>query len=761
MDNLFNRVTEGLVHLVMRARWLILAAIVVLTGLAARQAMRVEFDSSVEAWFVDHDPTMVSYQEFLKRFGQDEVVIVGLFAGNVYTPEFLQTLDKFTTAVADAPHVRSATSLANARLVVAGDEGTAMEPLFKTPPTTEAEVAAIRARVENGPPMVRGLVGGNAAATAVIVTLDNDCHGTDKQAKLVAGIKACGAALPQSVTMRVAGTPVVNVGMFQYAERDLRVLIPVALLLVFGTTYFLYRRVRASLIPIYTVGVAVIWVFGTMSLLGWKTNILHSAMVLVLIVCGVANSIHILAAYFREREHGLDPESAACRAVSEIMRAALFANLTTVVGFLSLLSTDLEPIRQYGVLAALGSFFAFVLSVIGVPPLLPYVRPPLHSTHEEGEGSWFVRIVHALSKPSVRSSKIVVACTLLVLLPCVYAIMQLNATANPMNYFKTNDPLRRDIEQIDEMLSGSTTVEFLVTAPEHGLIDRDKLERIDKFEEFLRAQPAVMQVFSLVDALKEYQRAKDPDGTAELPHARRVGTIARGMVRAAPEEMKSLVQDDFTIGRITARIRLADADQLTPKIAEIDAKLASEFSNKQDLAIEGTGFIKLISAMQDYLITSQLKSLPTAAIMISVMMMILLRSWKLGVLAMVPNLVPIAIGMALMSVLGIRLDPGTVMTATVAIGLVVDDTAHFLVHLRDQTAHDLPIEQRISQTMLVAGSPIIATSVILVVGFLALTLGSFNPTVYFGVITAGVIAIAVICDLIITPAILIVVRPKL
>ncbi|MBL8827461.1 MAG: MMPL family transporter, partial [Planctomycetaceae bacterium] len=410
MDNLFNRVTDALITGVMRLRWLVLGLIALTTLLAAWQASRVQFDSSVEAWFVDHDPTMVSYREFLKRFGQDEVVIMGLFTKDVYQPEFLAGLQKFTAAVETLPHVRSATSLANARVLSGGEEGTSMEPLITTAPTNAAESAALRQKVESGPPLVRGLVGDKGAATAVIVTLEDSCRGTDAQGELVAAVRALQNQLPPNSTMRIAGTPVVNVGMFQYAERDLRVLVPVALLLVFVTTYFLYRRFRASLVPIFNVGIAIIWVFAIMALLGWKTNILHAAMVLVLIVCGVANSIHILAAYFRELEHGHDRETAAVRAVGEIMRAALFANLTTVVGFLSLLNTDLEPIRQYGVLAALGSVFAFLLSVIGVPPLLPFVRPPKHATHSDDEHTWYVKIVHLLARPSRQSSiKVVIA----------------------------------------------------------------------------------------------------------------------------------------------------------------------------------------------------------------------------------------------------------------------------------------------------------------------------------------------------------------
>ncbi|MCZ7586438.1 MAG: MMPL family transporter [Deltaproteobacteria bacterium] len=208
-------------------------------------------------------------------------------------------------------------------------------------------------------------------------------------------------------------------------------------------------------------------------------------------------------------------------------------------------------------------------------------------------------------------------------------------------------------------------------------------------------------------------------------------------------------------------MRFSDAQQLSHNVPLIERALAEHFSG-DDLRIEMTGFLKLMSDMERYIMDSQIKSFTIAFVVVSAMMMLLLRSVRLGLFAMIPNLMPILLGIAFMGTVGIKLDPGTIVIGCIALGLVVDDTVHFLVRLRRHLVEEnRGVPDAIERTMDEAGRPIIITSVLLAGGFLTLVMGSFAPNIYFGVITGMIILIALVADLVVLPAALLVIKPKI
>jgi uncharacterized protein len=220
------------------------------------------------------------------------------------------------------------------------------------------------------------------------------------------------------------------------------------------------------------------------------------------------------------------------------------------------------------------------------------------------------------------------------------------------------------------------------------------------------------------------------------------------------------VQDGYSLGRMSARVRFKDSAPALHALDELDAELARDFSTPE-LRVEATGFLKLMGQMENYILRSQIGSFAIAFSSITAMMILLLRSVRLGLFSMIPNLAPIAIGLGLMGWVGIPLDPGTVMIASIALGLVVDDTVHFMHRLRHPLAEGESLETAIRETMADTGRPIVATSLVLAAGYAVLGLGSFAPNVNFGVVTACVILIALVADLVMLPAALVLVRPRI
>jgi len=479
---------------------------------------------------------------------------------------------------------------------------------------------------------------------------------------------------------------------------------------------------------------------GLVGLLGWQINLLTPVLVMIILVVGVADAIHIFAAYFQELDGTRTPTAALHQALGHVLAPCLVTSLTTMAGFLSLLTSSLEPIRRFGTLAAVGTGLAFLLSIFLIPAAIQLV-PAGRSAEPSGRRSPMDRLLHLLGRPTRRRSVVVMLVSLLIVVAGAWSIQYLGVTANPMNYFEPGDPVRRDVEAIEADLGGAASLEFLVRAPNSGMTDLDVLRRLDAFEQWLAKLPSITRVDSLASLLKDVDGMGNPDREGRLPRSP-IGLLwtRKALEMAAPELLASRVRNDYSLGRISVRVKSADAD----KLAALGPQIEDVVRNKIT-----------------YLIRSQITSVLVAFGTITVVLLALFRSWKLALFSMIPNVGPIVLGLALMVALGIQLDPGTVMIATIALGLVVDDTCHFLVHLRRYVGQQMDLPEAIALTMQRTGRPIILSSLILAAGFAALLLGSFHPTIWFGLVSAFVLLVALVADLVVLPAALVVLRPKL
>ena len=752
-----------IVDAVLRHRLLVLGAVLAITVVAGYYASRVEFDSDIEIWFLEDDPNLVTYRDFLDRFSADEITVLGVFADDVFDPEVLGAIDKITEAAPDAvPHLWRVRSLTNVKIVRRRGPGhVAVERLTEGAPTDPDALAELREEALGNPLVAGNLVSADGKATAVILELDSKHNNFTDKVEFIEGLRGLARLhLPGSVEFHIAGGPPLDEAFYKYTERDFSLLGPAAALVVILAAFVLFRRVSAALVPLSVVGLASVWLFGLMGFLGLKINLVSSGLVALVLAVGVADSVHVLSDYYQALMGGMERDEAVAHATSTLIVPCLFTSLTTAAGFLSLLTSDLAPISEFGWLSAVGVVIAFLLSVTFIPCVLRYARPPDPAFVARQRDGRISRLLGWLGRPSPRRARATLGVSLVLVALAAWSITKLSTDANPMNYFLPGDPVRVAMQKVDTELGGSSSFEFLVTTRDGGLKDPEVLVVLDAFARRVESLPGTARVLSVLDSLKETRKALT-DGeevgiptTTDHPHlAAQLYLFLEG-----EDDFSNLVQGDYAVTRLTARVRLSEANKLTAEVHHIDAWLKETNSDK--LTIEPTGFVKLMADMEAYLFRSQVSSLSLAFVVITLMMFVLLRSVRLGLFSMIPNFVPIALGLAFMAVVGFPLDPGTVMIGSIALGLVVDDTVHFLVRLRRNLA-DAALPDAIDRSMAQTGRPIIITSLILAGGFATLGLGSFTPNVAFGLVSATVVLFALAADLVILPAVLLVLNPRL
>lgn len=749
-----------------------LIAVILLSIVAGFFAARVQFDTSIEVWFLEDDPALLTYRAFLDRFHADEIVVVAVFADDVFDPDALAAIARLTEAARDAPHARRVDSLTTVGLLERRGQALEVVPLFPTIPTSRAEAEAKRRAAMASPLVVDQVVARDGRAAAIIVQLAQVQNELDKKIELAAALRDAAAAEEARVagiSVVVSGGSVLDEAMFDASQRDFLVLGPAAVLLVITIAFLVFGRPSAAIVPLVVVGLTALWTFGVMGAFGYRINLITTAIIPVIVAIGVADSIHLLADYYQEAAGatvaGGGARGAVTRAIAHLIEPCLFTSATTAVGFASLRVSSLAPIREFGLLASVAVVFAFIVSFGLIPGVLGRLRPPdLAFAHRQRFGV-LSKVLVRLGRPGAAFRRTVLIGSIALVVASLLALRGIEVGSNPVSYFLPTNPARRDLERVEAALGGTVTIEVVCTSEDGQLLRHDNLERLDELQDWLESLPAVTHGLSFVDLLREANRVLHGGGAEHyvLPSAQTIAALPY-LVRAPDggerEDLQMLLTEDLQTARMIGLVRMSEARELANKAREVEAKLARDFPAGGGLRVEATGIVKLMGDMERYLVESQIKSLLVAFAVISGMMFLLLRSVRLGIFSMIPNLVPIIAGLAFMVLAGFALDPGTVMIGSIALGLVVDDTVHFLTRLGHQIRGGAPMEEAIPAAMRQTGRAIIVTSLALAASFSVMTLGSFGPSIAFGIVTTVVVILAAVADLVMLPAALLTIRPR-
>jgi hypothetical protein len=480
-------------------------------------------------------------------------------------------------------------------------------------------------------------------------------------------------------------------------------------------------------------------------------------MVPLFLAIGAADAIHVLAENDRQLDAGNTGIDAARACVERLWKPCLFTSLTTAAGLSALLASSLRPVREFGLIAAFGVLSAFVITMTLVPALLrlnggrQLTRRNRITLHI---GLYLRQAVSFFAHPPVRVAQAAIPVGVIVGLLGVASATRLDIGVNPMSWFRQDDSFRVATEHVDAALGGATALEFLVRAPDAGFRDPDMLRLLDDFERWMeRATPATVCI-SGVELIKEATRVAS-DGefrVARLPTM----TMMTHMIQdalAAQGELERWISPDFSAGRISCRLPLGSSADLGSQLDLIRAEIGRHFA-RAPITVQATGYGALIVQMEHHLVESQVLTISIAFVVVLLMLSVLIRSARIAGIAMLPNLLPVIAGVGLMPIMGISLNPGTVMVAAVALGIVVDDTAHLLVAMRRQLDSGADVGKALIQATEVVGRPVIITTIVMVGSMGMLTLGSFAPSIHFGVIAMTIVIVALFADLLLLPKLL-------
>ncbi|MBN1572361.1 MAG: RND family transporter [Deltaproteobacteria bacterium] len=755
-------------QLILKFRIPILAAILCIFTISLYGARDVSVDNSIKIWFVEDDPNMQDFAEFNKTYGGDEFISVALKTKNVDSIFNARDLKIISDISADLKKVKGVTyvvSVTDAVDVWGVEDGVHIGDLMEEFPKNEAEIEKLRERVFSNPLYIGTLISEDGKTTLITARLKDISIIDERRPEIVREVRGIAKKYEKEWgdTIHIAGIPVLNVSLNELTFKDLTTFIPITILLTVFTLFITMRRWSAVALSISSVGISVVIAMGIYKITGKSMSMMTTMVPTLIMVIGVADSIHIINHYF---ERALDSAGKSKReiivnTIGVIGVPCLMTTVTTAVGFSTLGLSQMVPVRETGLFTAAGILTAFIITMTFIPISYSFMRLPKKKTpHDEGRGV-IVSVLNWCYRISTSHPVPVVILGAALFFGSVYYMTKINVETQDIEFMRESHPLRVAYHFMEDNVGNVTPVEFIIEGEPGTGHEPNTLKAVEDFQRYLAADPDISTSLAVTDLIKRLNMAFDENNpeSYRIPETR--GGIAQLLLlyEMAPDgELEYFLNFDSSGMRISGRAKNITSKQCKILLNKTDKYFKENLP--EGLTGRMTGIVPLYVHMVDYIIRSQMVSFSLAFVIIFLLLGLQLRSVRLGLISIIPNTIPIAMTMGAMGLFGINLDTATVMISTVAIGIAVDDTIHFLNRYKLEFREVNDHEEAIKRALNTSGRAIVTTSIILLFGFWTLLFGSFKPTTYFGFLSGVTMLTALIGDLLVLPAALVLFRPK-
>lgn len=757
-----------------------LIGLLIVIGVSATQLQHIYFDTSTEGFLSPDHPAIRDYDRFREEFGRDELVIIGATADNILTPEFAAQFQALYQDVDQGlPITESVDSLITARYVHGADDELMVEDLFEPWPQSSEDYEEILRRI-NSNNLYRGLFVSRDLTMATIVIrlhyfqadkgLDPGRLQAQVDEQTAAFLQQLNAILNQhrdrGMTLYVAGSPVVTDLLRTSMLTDMQTFSSWVIAVIALLLFALFRRASGVIFPLIVVVLSVVLTISLMGLFRQPLQLPTAMLPSFLMVVGIGDSIHFLSLFYSEFNTTGDKRNAMVRALEHSGLAMFLTSLTTAAGMASFANADLLPVSNLGVFTAVGVMCAFLITIIVLPSCLRLL--PLRAKgqgHSPHTSVILNRLIDGATHISFHYPKTVVSvCTLLLCSSLVLAA-QMEFSHNPLKWLPDSMPQKQSILAIDGELGGSISLEIVVdTGKETGVYEPEFLKKLEQLSaemaEFSTTELKVNKVLSITDLIKESNRALHDNDQAfyRIPDDRAL--IAQELFLlelSGSEDLFRLVDREYRKARITLTLPWVNALLYAPLMDTLDQRFYDTLGPEYQVTI--TGLIPLLGSTLNSVIHSAAEAYMIALVVISLIMIVLLGNLKLGLISMFPNILPIAMVIALMQLNGVPFDMFTILIGSIAIGLCVDDTVHFMHHFSRYRERGYATKEAINHTLHTAGRAMLVTSIVLCSGFMVLTLSELNNFTHFGIYASLCILLALLADFLLAPALMTLLNP--
>ena len=776
--------------------------VVLFVGALGSQLPTLKMDTSTEGFLHKTNPMRIEYDVFRDQFGRDEKLMIAVKTDSIFNLGFLKKLDNFHSVLEDElPHIKGVDSLINARNTFGIEGELIVEPLIDDLPETQEDMARLRSTITNNSFYKNLLYSEDFTMTTV--TIDTQTYSNAEAISEDVNIDFdepldfdefldfdAEAQVDQSTPrlylsdaendeiilktqqimerfnddnfeIYLSGSAAIA-GIFKQAlMNDAVVFISLMMVIIMIVLYALFRRISGVFLPLICVGLTLITTVSLMAIFSAPFTMATQIMPTFLLAVVTSAAIHLLAIFYKDLMRTKDKKASLRYAMGHSGLAIVMTSLTTAAGLWSFSFSGVAPVADLGVFASSGVLVGLLFTLVFLPALIAKTNFAHLEQKSDVEGNTLMdRVLLGISKIGTGRPKLIVAISAILIIFAAVVATQLRFSHFPLQWLPEDNFARVATETVDENLAGALTLEVVVdTGKTNGLYNPELLRKIDDVSENIDSITSgnmfVGKVISFIDIIKETNKALNENREEYYSIPDNPDLIAQEFLlfeSSGNGDLNSLVDANYSKARLTLKTPFIDSLEAKIFIDRAQTYLDKEFGALASVSFTGIG--TLMTVTFEEAIYSSATSYILAFSLITVLMVLLIGNLKIGLISMIPNLLPIIFLSTIMVIFKMPLDMFTLLIGAIALGLAVDDTVHFMHNFRRYELQYNDVDKAVRLTLMGTGRAITLTSIVLALGFLVLTFSQMNNMFDFGVLTACAILVALVADFFLMPAIM-------
>ena len=751
-------------HTIIKYRLLFTIIVGLVTVFMSYFAVQVEMSYNFVSAVPSSDPEMQNFVRFKEMFGEDgNIVALGIQDSSLYDLENFKKYDQLSLALSEVEYVTNVVSIPNTKRMVKDQEKVKfrVEKIFEEVPDDKTVLdSLLKLSLEQRFYSDR-LVNRETGAVILLVSIDKKILSTPTRLEVTGNIMKAGENFSDDtgIEIRYAGLPFVRSVIMSRIANELRIFLLLSVLVTGLILLLFFRSWDAVVFPMMIIAVVVVWVVGCISLFGYKITLLSGLIPPLIVVIGIPNSVYLLNKYHQEFEKHGNKIKAISVVTRKIGMVTLITNFTTAIGFLVLISTDIVILRQFGIVAGINIMATFFVSIVLIPAVFSWLPPP---TVKQLRHLKFKPLDLALTGMDTivhRYRPYVYVITVICVGVSVVGMYKIESVSHIVDDIPKDSKILHDLEFFESNFGGIMPLEIIIdTDKKKGVTNLQNLRLIDEFEEFLGEQKDISQPISVVSFVKAARQAfynNNPDRYDLPSNNRERAFLLRYLNGDSTQTFGSFVDSSMQIMRISTQVADIGSKKMEVLLKEtVQPKIDSLFGDT-DFKVTVTGTTPLFIKGNKFLIENLRFSLFLAFIIISITMGVLFANIRMILISLVPNIIPLIIIAGIMGYFGIPLKPSTALIFSIAFGISVDDSIHFLAKYRQELfANNFFVPIAVTKSLRETGSSMMYTSIILFAGFVIFSGSDFGGTIALGVLTSTTLLIAMLTNLIILPSLL-------
>ena len=753
-------------RLILRNKIVILAAIVITTYLFSTQWQHMRFSNSEANLLPDDHEVNVTYNRFLQTFGEEgNLIIIGVKDSTLFSVEKLKAWNRFCDELKAYDAVESVVSIKDLQKLVKDNvnEKFALEPFIKDSILNQVQIENLQKELFVKYPFYDNFLFNSKTKTIrTALYLKKSIVNTSARKQfvlndLIPKTEAFEAAT--NLNIRVSGMPYIRTLNSQNIINEINIFVLGALLVTSLIFFFFFRSFRATFISIIVVCIGVAWTLGIIGLLKYEVSALTAVIPPLIIVIGIPNCIFLINKYQHEvKLHGNKVKSLQ-RVITKIGNATLMTNVTTASGFATFILTESKLLKEFGVVASLSILAIFILCILIIPIIYSFLPYPKDRHLEHLNRRWIGGFVNWMER-MVRNKRIAIYCTSLILLiVSIIGIYQIKVSGSVIEDMPQESEFVKDIRFFEEEFNGIMPVEIMVdTKRKKGVMKLSTLKKMNALEDLIIETPELSKPISVVSLVK-YSKQAYYNGNPkyyQLPTSQENSFILSYAKNSTSNTnmLSSFVDSTGQYARITTFMKDVGTNKMERIEETLQTKIDKVFpADRFDVIMTGSALVFLKGTK--YLVKNLAISLSLAIFLISLFMAYMFRSGRMIIISLIPNLLPLVITAGVMGYIGVPIKPSTILVFSIAFGISVDDTIHFLAKYRQELqANNWKIKTSVYGALRETGVSMFYTSIVLFFGFSVFTISSFGGTVALGALVSATLLFAMLSNLLLLPSLL-------